>query len=69
MTLPKMSIVSAILGQAMQEALGRNSWVATFLAVVENDLSGSMAPDSGDSWTPRAGVHTAGIIMPGLRGT
>jgi len=38
------------------------------LAVRENDLSSSMGPDSGDSWTPRAGTHSAGIIMPGGEG-
>jgi hypothetical protein len=34
------------------------------LAARENGLSSSMGPDSGDSWTPRAGA-LAGIIMPG----
>jgi hypothetical protein len=34
------------------------------LAVRENDLSSSMGPNSGDSWTPRAAAPEAGIIMP-----
>jgi hypothetical protein len=34
------------------------------LAVRENDLSSSMGPDSGDSWTPRTAAREAGIVMP-----
>ena len=34
------------------------------LAVRENDLSGSIGPDSGDSWTPRTAAREAGIVMP-----
>src|ERR1700730_4013580 len=50
-TLPRMSIVSAILEQSIREArwIWRN-FGGDNLAVPENDLSRRMGPDSGDSW-------------------